>query len=284
MTKFGVAGNSESFFSAGHKETVEAAAWCAAQGIDFFEYSFGRGILLREETARSIGEAFRAVQMEISVHAPYFINFANLSSEMVEKSIGYVLTSIKKVKQLKGNRVVFHPASQGKMPREEVVDVTKNNLIRLKDRVIEEGLSDDILLCPETMGKQGQIGTVDEVIMFCGLADFYYPCFDFGHINAREQGILKTKADYNVIFQKMLDRLPLEKVKNMHIHFSKIEYGKMGEIRHLTFEDTKFGPEFEPLAESLWENGLEPHITCESAGTQAEDAVYMKKTYFSLKS
>ena len=70
----------------------------------------------------------------------------------------------------------------------------------------------------------------------------------------------------------------------MHIHFSKIEYGERGEIRHLTFEDKKYGPEFEPLAEVLYKNTLQPHILSESDGTQAEDAMEMKKIYMKMLS
>ena len=71
-----------------------------------------------------------------------------------------------------------------------------------------------------------------------------------------------------------------KKVKNMHVHFSKIEYGKGGEIRHLTFADQTFGPEFEPLAELLAEYRLEPWVLSESAGTQSIDAKSMKNLYF----
>ena len=51
-------------------------------------------------------------------------------------------------------------------------------------------------------------------------------------------------------------------------------------FRSLTFEDTVYGPEFEPLAEVLRELKLEPYIVSESAGTQAEDAAEMKRIYF----
>ena len=50
-------------------------------------------------------------------------------------------------------------------------------------------------------------------------------------------------------------------------------------MRHLTFEDTQYGPEFEPLAAALAELKLEPYIVSESAGTQAEDALAMKECY-----
>ncbi|MEG1510055.1 MAG: endonuclease IV, partial [Clostridia bacterium] len=69
------------------------------------------------------------------------------------------------------------------------------------------------------------------------------------------------------------------KVQKMHVHFSKIEYSKGGEVRHLTFEDDTFGPNFEPLASVLKMYKLEPYIICESAGTQTEDAIFMKNYY-----
>ena len=60
---------------------------------------------------------------------------------------------------------------------------------------------------------------------------------------------------------------------NFHCHFSKIEYTKGGERKHLTFEDEKYGPQFEPLAAVIIKHSLTPVIICESAGTQAEDAL-----------
>ena len=70
--------------------------------------------------------------------------------------------------------------------------------------------------------------------------------------------------------------------KNFHSHFSKIEYTTGGEKRHLTFEDTVYGPDFEPLMELVYKYGLSPTFVCESAGTQAEDAKAMKDYYLSL--
>ena len=68
-------------------------------------------------------------------------------------------------------------------------------------------------------------------------------------------------------------------MKHFHVHFSKIMYGAKGEIKHLTFEDEVYGPEFEPLARVLCDLKLEPYIVSESDGTQAEDAAEMKRVY-----
>jgi len=59
-------------------------------------------------------------------------------------------------------------------------------------------------------------------------------------------------------------------------------YGGKGEIKHLTFEDDVYGPEFEPLAVALKELKLEPYIVSDPAGTQVEDALEMKRIYGSV--
>jgi deoxyribonuclease-4 len=56
-------------------------------------------------------------------------------------------------------------------------------------------------------------------------------------------------------------------------------YTEMGEKKHLTFEDDIYGPEFEPLAKAIVSLGVSPTIICESAGTQSDDALIMKKIY-----
>ncbi len=279
MIKFGVAGNSSSFYAEGHTNTQEAALWCKQRGIDVFEYSFGRGVTLPSETALAIGKKFAEAGIELTAHAPYYINFANTEEDNIGKSIGYIHQSIRKVVQFGGNRVVVHPASQGKLSREEAFAYTKKNFTELAHALNDSEYAGRIKICIETMGKLGQIGTVDEVIELCGLSEMFFPCIDFGHINAREQGILKSAANYNTIICKMLDNLPYEKVDRMHIHFSKISYGAKGELYHLTFEDTKYGPEFRPLAEVLAGYGFSPYIISESDGTQAEDAIEMKQIF-----
>ena len=226
----------------------------------------------------SIGAAFKSAGVEISVHAPYYVNLASPEEEKAEKSYGYILDSARKVRLMSGNRVVFHPASQGGMSREEAVALTIERFKMLRDKVYEQGL-DDIFYCPETMGKLGQIGTIEEITEFCKIDRIFIPTVDFGHVNARECGSLKTEEDYLRRLKYMIDELGYDKMKNFHIHFSKIEYSLKGEVRHLTFDDDRYGPEFEPLASALKKLRLEPVVICESAGTQDVDALKMQKIY-----
>ena len=80
----------------------------------------------------------------------------------------------------------------------------------------------------------------------------------------------------------MIAELGYEKMKHFHAHFSKIMYSAKGEVKHLTFADNVYGPDFEPLAVALKELGLQPYLVSESAGMQAEEAAIMKKIYQSL--
>lgn len=281
MIRFGPSGNSESFYAAGFSHTEESAAFVKERGLDCFEYSFGRGVRMSKEKAASIGEAFRTAGVEISVHAPYFVNFANPDDEMAAKSYGYVLDSGKMAKLMGGNRVVFHPAAQGKAGRGEAVEKTEDRLKILRDYIYLNDLQ-DMKFCPETMGKLAQIGTVEEIVRFCKIDPVFTPCVDFGHINAREQGSLKTVDDYLSRLSYMIDELGFERMKDFHVHFSKIMYSSKGEVKHLTFADTVYGPEFYPLAVALRQLALEPYLVSESAGTQVEDAAEMKRIYLSL--
>ncbi len=278
MIKFGPSGADYRFYELGNKSTIEIPSYLAAMELDCFEYSFGRGVNVSLETAIVIGDAFQQADIEISAHAPYYINFANPDSEKVLASMNYLVSSLKVLKAFKGRRCVTHPGSPLKQERNAALAIMLDNFRRVLPTIYELGY-DDMHICAETMGKINQMGTVEEIIEVCKLDKVIIPCIDFGHINAREQGILKQKEDYRVIIDSLMSSLDEWKVQNMHIHFSKIEYGKSGELRHLTFEDNTYGPSFEPLAELIAEYRLTPYIICESAGTQSLDALEMKKIY-----
>lgn len=282
MIKFGPAGNCKTFYDAGYKRTIEAAKWLKENNLDAYEYSFGKGFTLPDDTAMLIGQEMAKNGITISIHAPYYINFATPTDEMAEKSYNYVLESLRKLRLIGGNRLVVHPASQGKMSREEAVALCKKRLEILKNKIIEAGYT-DMYICLETMGKSAQIGTYEEILDFCQIYDKYIPTFDFGHINALTQGTLKTYDDYKKIIDASIDAIGMERTKIAHVHFSKIEYSAKGEVKHLTLEDDIYGPEFEPLARLLRDYNLECTIICESKEYMARDAKILKNIYLNQK-
>lgn len=278
-TLFGPAGNSESFYKEGYKSTLQAGKWLKDRNLEIYEYSFGRGYTMTTETAQKIGEELKKYGIEISIHAPYFINFASQNNELLGKTYGYIKTGIKFLRAFGSSRLIFHPGSTGNMSREEAFLITKNRIGELANNLEQQGLLEGIYICPETMGKSKQIGTYEEILQICAQNEHLLPTLDFGHINALTQGSLKSKEDYLKIFERAIEVIGKKRTQICHIHFSKIQYGDKGEIKHLNFDDDRYGPNFEHLAEAIVELGLTPHIICESSGRMAEDAMEMQKIY-----
>lgn len=281
MIKFGPGGNSKSFYDAGFKATTEAPKWLASIGLDAYEYECGNGINVTEPTARKIGEEAKKYNINLSVHAPYFISLASEEEEKRQNSIRYIINSLKVAKFMGATRVVVHPGGAGKRDRRDVFLLAMDTMKQAVEVAKSEGY-DDIYICPETMGKINQLGTVEEIIEMCKIDEMLLPTIDFGHINARTMGGLKTEEDFYNIIKYIINELGTERGNNFHVHFSKIEYTKGGEKKHLTFEDTEYGPDFILLAKAIKKLNVTPTIICESAGTMAEDALTMKKIMESL--
>lgn len=274
---FGPAGNSDSFNRA-YKGTVRAPAWLAAMGLDCYEYQCGRGVNLGEDTARAIGEAARTQGIRMSLHSPYYINLSSREPERVEKNLTYLGQACRAAAWMGADRVVVHCGGLSGMERATALENTVENLHQALEQLMALGL-DGVTLCVETMGKRNVLGDSEEVFSICQSDERLLPCIDFGHVNARTGGGLAAPAAFGALLDRMEQQLGSHRAARFHGHFSKIEYSKSGEVRHLTLEDTQYGPEFPPLARELARRGWSPRIICESAGTQAEDALTMKQLY-----
>lgn len=278
MILFGPAGNSESFYNEGHKRTVEVFSWIREMGLNTYEYSFGRGVRLKRDTALAIGKQAAANNITLSVHAPYYINLATLEPEKALNNLRYLSESARAAKWMGAKRVVFHPGSQGRVGRTQAFDQIKKALAEAIEHLENEHLF-DITICPETLGKVKQLGDLDEVMQLCKIDERIVPAIDFGHLHARGIGALNCESDFAQILDTIENELGGYRAKHFHVHFSKIEYTAQGEKRHRTFAEKEYGPDFAPLAKLIAQRGLEPVIICESKGTMAEDAVQMKRLY-----
>lgn len=278
---FGPAGNAESFSAMGYKNSLDIPEYIEKMGLDAYEYQCGRGVKIGEDKADMLGRLAAEKGIKLSLHAPYYISMSSVEEQKRDNSVDYILASARAVNAMGGSRIVVHTGSCGKLPREEALRLAKDTMKKAVAALDNEGLG-NIRVCPETMGKMNQLGTLDEVLELCTLDERLLPCIDFGHLNARTLGALKEKQDFAAVLDAIENKLGAARLKEFHSHFSKIEYTAGGEKRHLTFEDTVFGPDYEPLIELIYERGLCPTVICESAGTQAEDALAMKKLYESL--
>ncbi len=275
---FGPAGNADSFAAAGYKSSKDAPEFLRGMGLNAYEYQCGNGVTVKEQGARSIGENAKRFGVRLSIHAPYYISMSGEDDAKRLGSLKYFLQCGEVAHWMGAGRVIFHPGGLGKSTREEALERSLDTL-RYVIREMDGAGFGDVALCPEVMGKINQVGTLEEVIAMCRLDERLIPCVDFGHLNARTMGSLAAVEAFDRALGAMENALGRERASRFHVHFSKIQYGKGGEIRHLTFEDTEFGPDFSLLAEALVKRGYEPTVICESAGTQAEDAAAMMRIY-----
>ncbi len=279
--KFGPAGTGDDFKAKGFKSSLQVPNYLVNMGLDHFEYQCGRGVNIGLDKAAELGKIAKENGITISLHAPYYISMSSIEEEKRLNSVNYILSSARAVKAMGGDRIIVHTGSCGKISREEALSLAIDTMKLAQKALDDEGLS-DIHICPETMGKVNQLGTLYEVLELCKIDERIIPCIDFGHLNARDLGVLKEKNDFEKIFLEIKNQLGSDRLENFHSHFSKIEYTTGGEKRHLTFEDMVYGPDYEPVMELVAKYNLSPTFVCESAGTQAEDAKKMKDYYLSL--
>ncbi len=276
---FGPGGNSLSFYAAGKKSTMQAPEWVSSFGLDCYEYQAGKGLFGSDETFKKIGDEAKKHNIRMSLHAPYYISLSGVEIEKRLKSIDYIKNSVRAAELMNAELIVIHTGSASKISREQAVELAKDTMTK----ALEAVGGTNVKLGLETMGKLNQLGTLDEVLDICSIDKRLYPVVDFGHLNARNiGGLFVGKDDYRRVFDTIANKLGDEYANTLHCHFSKIEFTNAGEKKHLTFEDSVFGPPFEPLMQVIAEEKLCPRIVCESDGTMAEDALAMKKYYLSL--
>ena len=277
--KFKPGGNPLAFSESGYKSSVDMPEYLNSIGLNAYEYQCNKGVKISEKTASLLCEKAKENNIYLSVHSQYYISLSSIEEEKRNKSIEYIMDSLRISKVLDAKRIVVHSGSCSKISREEALFYAKDTLKKTIERAKSEGYY-DIHICPETMGKIILLGNLDEVIELCLVDDSFLPTIDFGHLNSRTFGSIRTKEDYEEILNKIENKLGKDRLKIFHSHFSKIEYSQNGgEVKHLTFSDDVYGPQFEPLAEIIYKKGLTPVIICESAGTQGIDALYMKECY-----
>ena len=274
---FGPAGNAEDF---PYKSSADAPRWLRELGLDCYEYQCGKGVHVGEETARKVGRAAEENGIALSLHAPYFINLANPDPEALQKTIGYITGACLVAGWMGAGRVVIHSGALMKRTRREALDIALKSL-REVIRACDEAGFGRITLCPETMGKINQLGDLDEVLELCCVDERLIPCVDFGHLYARSLGELDGAEAMERMLDRMQEVLGEDRARVFHSHFSHIEFTpKGGEKCHRTFaDDGGYGPDWAPLAAAVAARGWSPTFICESAGTQAEDALTMKHIY-----
>jgi deoxyribonuclease IV len=254
------------------------------EDLDAFEYAavrWGQVPQIKREDAETLGIEARKNDITLSLHGSYFINLLG-EKEIVEASKRRLIACATAAEWMGAYVVVFHPGFYGESGKTVAVKKCIEALVEVTKTLESQGI-ENVKLGPETMGRHSQFGTLDETLAICQGVERCQLVIDWSHLHARSGGGLRTAEDFRKIVETAEEQLGTESVRNMHCHFSKIEYTyKTGEKRHHVLDEPGFGPEFEKLAEVIIEFKLRPVIICETM-LQDIDAIKMQKLLKSLE-
>lgn len=257
--KIGPAGNAG-------KDIFSSLTKLSGSGLQAQEVEFVRGVVMSNETAKKVGEEAKKLGIQLSIHAPYYINLASEEKPKIEASKKRILDSCERGFHMGARYVVFHPAYYGKKEKDDVYKIVKEAIVEMQDSLKKDGF-DAVRLAPETTGKKTQFGSLDELLRLrketgCSI------CVDFAHLLARDGSV-----DYRKIFWKLSEA----GIKTLHSHFSGIEFTEKGERRHLLTEED----EIKKLLDVAKDFDIEISLINESP-QPFEDAMKTKKIYDSL--
>jgi deoxyribonuclease-4 len=235
------------------------------EGLDAFEYQavrWGAKPQIKREEAEKLGLEAKERDVWLSLHGSYFINFCG-GKDVIEASKQRLIACATAASWMNVHIVVFHPGFYGKRPQKEVfrtcLEAIKETVETLKNLEIK-----NVKIGPETMGKPSQFGSLDEVLSLCGEIEQTQPVIDWAHLHARDKGRFKTIDDFRKVMEEIEKRLGTEAVKNMHCHFTKVEFTEKGEKCHHIMDEADYGPDFTMLAKVIAEYKLNPVIISES--------------------
>ncbi len=276
MLKISVAGIP---LSAPDRSVIGGLQYIADIGLDGMELEFVRGVYLKPQAAEKVRYVAERLGLVLTVHAPYWINFASLEEEKRIKSRKYLYDSAYIGYLAGATSVVFHPAWYQGRSSEEVLNIVWQELQIVLEMLDRDGIHIDIR--PELMGKLSQFGSVDELIKLYKLSGGKLkPCIDFAHLQARSIGKINGYNDWDYLLTKLEKAMGPEILKDMHIHFSGIEFGQKGEIRHLPFADATI--DMDGWLSLMVDRSVEGVVVVESPILE-EDALLVKNRYVVLE-
>jgi len=235
------------------------------EGLDAIEYQavrWGKQPQIKREDAERFGLEAERNDVWLSLHGSYFINFCG-ERGIVEASKKRLIACSEAAEWMRAHVVVFHAGYYGRKGRCQAyrgcVQVLKDVVETMRSLGIR-----NVKIGPETMGKQSQVGSLEDILGICEEVEQTQLVIDWSHLHARSGGCFRTAEDFRKVVVEVENRLGTEAAENMHCHFTKIEYTDKGERRHRTLQEKRYGPDFSLLAKIIAEFRLKPVIICES--------------------
>lgn len=219
--------------------TEAAIAHTAALGLHHLEIAWTRSVRVSDATCAAIKSAAAEHGITLSVHAPYFINLNSQTSEKMAASDARLLAAARQGYKAGATDIVFHPGSYHGQPAEQVCDRMREKLIELTSLLREEGTH--VTLRPETMGRIGVYGDLEEVLALCQGIDGVQPCVDWAHLYARTLGSgYNEYDDFCAALEAIRAVLGDAALGSLHNHVSGIAYTDKGEREHIPLNESTF--------------------------------------------
>lgn len=257
--------------------TIDGIECCKELGLGAMEMEFVHGVKMSDECARTVGKKARDLGIKISSHAPYYLNLCSEDKLKIDNSKKHIFLAAKATFLANGKITVVHPGFYQKLSKEDAFQTAKKRLLEIKEKMDVQKI--ECIIGAETVGKKSAFGGFAENIRMAQELDFVTVVLDFAHIHARGDIVIKGEDDYRKIFSIIEKQLP-DYVKNMHCHFSEINYSEKGERNHLCI-GTNNEPPFKPFLKVLVENSYSGTIICETPKLEF-DALLMQKEYEKL--
>jgi deoxyribonuclease-4 len=258
--------------------TLEGVRCCHGLGLGAMEMEFVRGVRLAERAAGEVAKAAEELDISISSHALYYVNFCSKDEAKMANSRRHLFESAKATHLSGGRITVFHPGFYQKLAPQEAYAIAKRELAGLVERLKQHGIK--TVLGAETVGKKSAFGSIYENIKLAQELEQVEPVPDFAHLLARGDFPCRGADDYRRLLGMVERELP-GWTKHMHCHFSEINYSDKGELNHLPL-GTNNEPPWKALIEVLAENGYRGTIICETPKLDI-DALAMQKRYQDLE-
>jgi len=277
-SRFGPAGVPPLFRAMG-ADLLAVPALLREEGLDAFEYEavrWGKIPQIKQAEAEKLGLEAKRNDVLLSVHGSYYINLAG-EKDVLEASKQRLIACANAAEWMGAYVAVFHPGFYGKIGKSGAF---KKCVESLKDvvKTMESLGIRNVKLGAETMGRHVQLGSLEEILNICAEVDRTQLVIDWSHLHARGMGRFRTKLDFRSVIEEVENKLGIEAARNMHCHFTKIEFTEKGEKRHHVLDEKKYGPNFQLLAETISEFRLRPVVICETPMLDI-DAMKMKNTF-----
>jgi deoxyribonuclease-4 len=247
----------------------------ASQELYAFELGWVRAVRVSEAKCAEIKATAIETGVQLSVHAPYFINLY-ADAEEWPKSRKRLMDAAHFGNLSGASDIVFHPGSYFGDPPEEVLKVA---IPRLRDCVEElRSTGNPVTLRPETMGKGAMLGSLKDTLIMAQEIEGVEPCLDFAHLHARAgDGSVNSYQEWVEILSAYEKALGKNALKRLHCHLSGIEYSPKGERKHLMLSNSDFN--LEDLLHALFEFKCGGRILCESPEDMDKDALLIKAAW-----